>query len=258
MSEKFWHLKNSDLFRSLDDDELARLEKFSRVKQFPRKNPIYLPADAANSVFMLTSGRAKICHLTFDGKQSILFFIEPGELFGELAIFDEGDRDEYAEAIDPTTVMMIPAEEIRRLMERHAEISLGVTKLIGFRRRRIERRLKNLLFLSNRERLAHVLLELMEQYGEPDGRSGVRLRIKLSHQDLANIIGSTRETVTVVLGDLQEAGLVEVGRRKIIIRKPDALAGVVNRTAPKMPPTPSDSAPPNTPPESKFGEAKPL
>ncbi len=185
-------------------------------------------------MFLLASGRAKICHITPEGKQSILAFIEPGELFGELAIFDSGQRDEYAEAVDGCQVVMIPGDAISELMARHQDISLGITKLIGLRRKRIEQRLKNLLFLSNRERLTHLILELAEQYGRPTA-SGIELGIKLSHQDLANIIGSTRESVTVVLGELQAAGLIKVGRRKVFIVDADELARSVRRQSPRIP-----------------------
>jgi len=234
MSEKLWYLKNCPLFDRLSADELRQIERVSRARTFPRKTPVYLPADESDNVFLLASGRIKLCHLTPEGKQSILAFIDPGELFGELAMIDDGDREEYAEAIENSTVVMIPRETVTQMMERHADLTLGVTKMIGLRRRRIERRLKNLLFLSNRERLIHLLLELAEQYGEETSQ-GVRLGIKLSHQDLANVIGSTRETVTVVLGELQLEGLVKVGRRKIELVKPESLAASVHRPPPTLP-----------------------
>lgn len=234
MSEKLWFLKKCELFERLAPEELSRIESVSRARSFARKSPIYLPADQAQSVFLLASGRIKLCHLTHDGKQSIIAFIEPGEMFGELALFEGDEREEYAEALENSTVVMIPGDAIRQLMERHADISLGISKLIGLRRRRIEQRLKNLLFLSNRERLTHLLLELAEQYGH-QARDVVELSIKLSHQDLANVIGSTRETVTVVLGELQAEGLIRVGRRRIALVDPARLAASVHRDAPKLP-----------------------
>ncbi len=234
MSEKLWYLKNCPLLDRLGPDELRRIEIASRARNFPRKSPVYLPADASTSVFLLASGRVKLCHITPDGKQSILAFIEPGEIFGELSMLDDGDREEYAEALENSTVVMIPRDTIQQLMESHAGLTLGITKMIGLRRRRIERRLKNLLFLSNRQRLVHLLLELAEQYGQQTG-DGIALGIKLSHQDLANVIGSTRETVTVVLGELQSEDLVAVGRRKITLLKPDQLAAGVDRSAPTIP-----------------------
>lgn len=234
MSEKLWHLKQCHLFERLSDDELRRVESMSRARTFPAKTPIYLPAEKANSVFVLTTGRAKICHITPEGKQSILSFIEPGEMFGELAIFDSEQRDEYAESVSKCTVVMISNDIMSELMESHADVSLKITKLFGLRRRRIERRLKQLLFLSNRERLTHLLLELAEQYGKatPDG---VELGIRLSHQDFANVIGSTRETVTVVLGELQNEGLISVGRRSVLLKNAEQLAASVHRSEPEIP-----------------------
>ena len=233
MAEKIWHLKRCDLFERLSSERLQQLERSSSARKFARGNPIYLPADQATGVCLLTSGRAKICSISADGKQAILAFIEPGELFGELAILDPGDRDEYAEAAEPTTVILIPAEQIQQLMAEYPDVSLGVTKLFGLRRRRIERRLKYLLFRSNRERLVHLLLELAEQYGARSA-GGIELSIKLSHQDLANIIGSTRETVTVVLGELQAEGSIRLGRRKITLTNIERLAKSVDAPPPQV------------------------
>ncbi len=233
MSEKIWYLKRSDLFRQLLPQELAELELRCRSRNFARKSPVYLPADEADAVLLLARGKVKICHLTPDGKQAILAFIEPGELFGELALLQPDEREEYAEAVDPSLVILIPRQEIERLMGRHPGLSLGITKLIGLRRQRIERRLKYLLFRSNRDRLVHLLLELAEQYGEAEA-AGLGLRVRLSHQDLANIIGSTRETVTVLLGELQQEGLVSLGRKKIVIRNLRDLADSVNAAPPPL------------------------
>ncbi len=227
MSEKLWHLKRCRLFHDLDPGQLAEIEAQSRFRSFPRKTPIYLPADESRAVFLLASGRAKICHLTADGKQSILAFVEPGELFGELAVLEEGPRDEYAETIDASTIVLIPGSLVTELMNRNPRLSMGVTKMIGLRRRRIETRLKNLLFLSNRDRLAHLLLDLADQYGRPVA-DGIELGIKLSHQDLANVIGSTRETVTVVLGHMQDEQLVRIGRRRITLIDAPRLAASVH------------------------------
>jgi len=153
MTEKLWYLKRCSLFERLSVDQLRQLELASKSHTFARKSPIYLPADQSRAVFLLAYGRAKICRLTGEGKQSILAFIEPGELFGELAVFEQGQRDEYAEAVEPSTVIMIPGEYLQELMEKHSDLTLAITKEIGLRRRRIERRRKNLLFLSNRQRV---------------------------------------------------------------------------------------------------------
>lgn len=233
MTEKIWHLKKCNLFERLVPEELSRLEARSRAKSFARRSPIYLPNDDAASVLLLTKGRAKLCSLNGDGKQAILAFIEPGELFGELAVLGLPGREEYAEAVEDSTVVQIPGSELEALMQRHPSVSLGLTKLIGLRRRRIERRLQHLLFQSSRQRLVHLLLELAEQYGTP-APGGTMLRVKFSHQDLADLIGTTRESVTIRLGELQAEGLLAVERRKIILKNLRALAAGVESHPPAI------------------------
>jgi CRP-like cAMP-binding protein len=192
-----------------------------------------MPADLADGVLVLLSGRVKICQLTADGKQSIMSFIEPGELFGEFAVIGGDTREEYAEAVLPAQIAWIPKHDLLALMSRYPDISLGISKIIGCRRQRIERRLRNLLFQSNRKRLIHLLLELVERYGEPVD-DGVRLNIKLTHLEMANVIGSTRETVTVVLGQLQAENLIRVVRRQITIVDLEKLASEVDERSPSF------------------------
>lgn len=229
MAEKVWHLKSCELFAKLPPEQIARLETCSRSRRFAVRSLVYLPNQEADSVFLLTSGLVKICHVTPDGKQSTLAFIEPGELFGELALLDSSQRDEYVEVVSAATVVMIPAAEMIELMSQVPQLAVGITKLIGLRRQRIQRRLCNLLFQSNRDRLTHLLLDLADQFGVAQGE-GVRLRLKLSHQELANLIGSTRESVTIVLGQLRLEGYVDMGRRQITILRPHDLAASVGQT----------------------------
>ena len=242
MSDKLWYLKHCTLFEQLTDEQIARIESRSRSRSFPAQSPIYLPAEAAESVFLLASGLARVSHLTVEGKQSILAFVEAGELFGEFALFDSERREELVEAIEATTVVMIPAEEIRHLMAVRSDVALGITKMIGVRRQRIERRLKNLLFMSNRERLVHLLIDLAEQFGL-FASDDIRLRVRLSHQDMANLIGSTRETVTVILGQLRSEGTIACGRRKVVLTHADKLAQSVGRRPPQPPDRPVQTSP---------------
>jgi CRP/FNR family cyclic AMP-dependent transcriptional regulator len=250
MDDKFWYLKNCDLFERLSAEQIAEVESRSRFRAFDRGSLIYLPTDASESVLLLTSGRIKIYHITSEGKQASLAIIDPGELFGELAVFENGPREEFAETMEKSTVVLIPASLIHGLMEQHTHVSLGVTRLMGLRRQRVERRLKSLLFRSNRERLISLLLELAENYGRtnPDG---LLIGIKLSHQELANMIGSTRETVTVLLGELQSEGLLAIQRRQVILRNPTRLAESIDVPAPTLP-APLGTEPPSRRP-AQFG-----
>jgi len=233
MQEKFWFLKNCQLLQQLDPSQLRWLESRSRMRKFPKNSTVYLPADQSDGVLLLASGRIKICSVTPDGKQTILTFVEPGDVFGELALFDSGNREEFARAVEEANVVLMPADSLRKVAEENPYLAMGITRLVGLRRKRVERRLRYLLFRPNKERLVHLLLELAEDYGKPNG-SEVELGIKLSHQDLASVIGSTRESVTLILGELQTEGLVRLGRRKIVLCKMDELAASINQDTPDV------------------------
>ena len=234
MTERMWYLKRCKLFEQLPIEEIQALESVCRYRKFARGNPVYLPAEQADAVLLVLTGRVKICSFTSEGKQSILAFVDPGELFGELAVLGEDTRDEYAEALEASSVLLIPRVEMQRLLARYPQLTLGISKLIGLRRKRIERRLRYLLFHSNRQRLIHLLSELAEQYGR-ETVDGIDLQIKLSHQDLASIIGSTRETVTVILGELQNEKFLKMGRRRITLTDAERLARSVHAQPPKVP-----------------------
>jgi len=231
MAGPVWSVGNCSLFRLLNETQLRELEKYARVRSYPKNNALYCPRDAADGVFLVASGRVRLCSTTSDGKQAILAFVEPGEIFGELALLDSGEREERAETVVDSTIVLLSAERLRLLMNTSIDLTLGVTKLIGLRRLRVERRLRSLLFRSNRERLVHLLVDLAGQYGKST-KDGLLIDIKLSHQELASIIGSTRETVTATLGELQQSGLLTIGRQRIAILDIRRLAFEVNLPVP--------------------------
>ena len=233
MAKAIWHVGHCSLFQHLTAAQLAHLELKARSRTFPKGAAIYLPSDQADCVFLLAEGRIRICSITPDGKQAIMGFVEPGEVFGELALFQASNHEERAEAATISTVVQLPGEAVRQVMENCPQLAIGVTKLIGFRRARIERRLRSLLFRSNRDRLVQLLLELAEQYGKKHS-FGVLVGISLTHQELASIIGATRESVTMILGDLKKEGLINVSRQKLHILDIGRLAGIVQMPAPSV------------------------
>lgn len=227
MSEKTWFLKKCDLFERLTPQQADRLERHAVMRTFRKGAIIYFRTDPGQSVLLLTRGRVKIKDLTPDGKESILAFIDEGELFGELALVDSTARNEFAEAVEDSQVLVISREDLLWLIEQRSDVALKVTKLVGLRRQRIENRLRNILFRSNRERISSVLLELLQSHGERIGNRW-EIRLRLSHQELASLIGATRESATLVLGHLQMEGLIEVRRRRIAVLDRDRLAAEVS------------------------------
>jgi CRP/FNR family transcriptional regulator, cyclic AMP receptor protein len=234
MTETIWYLKRCPLFARLTPDECRRVEARSRARTFPRGAAVYAPDDPGESVLLLTEGRVKIRTVTPDGRETILVFVEPGELFGELALVDPAPRDEYAEAVQDSRLLAIPRDELLGLIARRPDVALSVTKLLGLRLRRVENRLKNILFRSTRERLVALLLELVGSHGRLVA-GGWEVGVRLTHQDFANLIGSSRESVTLTLGRLQRDGLIAVVRRRVVVRDRARLASeAAGLTAPPV------------------------
>lgn len=231
MSEQIWYLKSCSLFEQLAPEDVALLESRARSRSFGRKQSIYVPQEQSDSLLVVASGRVKLYHITPDGKESLLAFIERGDVFGELALLDESSRDEFAEAMLPTQIVLIPGRIVRDLMAQRPALAMSITKLIGLRRKRVEQRMKSLLFRSTRDRLVHALLDLATQYGRNSPR-GMDLDLKLSHQDLASMIGSTRESVTLLLGQLQYERLLFVEKRMITLVELSKLAASIDMPLP--------------------------
>ena len=108
MDEKYWYLKGCPLFEQLDDEQIARLEADSQIKTFERKSLVYLPHDQSDSMLLLISGRVRIYHITGEGKEALLAFIDPGEVFGELGVVGQQEREEFAETMEVSQIIKIP------------------------------------------------------------------------------------------------------------------------------------------------------
>lgn len=231
MTGSIWYLKSCELFERLSATESERLNHRALVRRFKKKTLIYAPAEAGQTVLILATGRVKVYDLTSEGRETILAFVESGELFGELSALDGQPRREFAEAVTDCEILAIPGADFMTLLESRADLALSVTKLVGLRRRRIETRLRNILFLPSRPRLIRLLIELVESYGEQkDNRHTIRF--PLSHRDFAGLIGVSRETVTLTLGQLQAEGLIAVQRRRLTVLDLDRLHREANRVAP--------------------------
>lgn len=231
MAEKVWYLKQVDWLSQLTAEEAAALEAHALTRKFKKGEMVYCPHEAGQTVLLLAIGRIKLKTVTPDGKEAILAFIEEGELFGELALLDGAARGEFAEAVVESQVIAIPADALQHVMAKRPDVSLGITRLVGLRRRRIQNRLQSVLFRSNRERVTHLLLELVETHGIRDGAQW-QIGIRLSHQDLASLIGATRESVTLILGQLQLEKLIRVRRRQLTILDRNRLLAESNGSLP--------------------------
>lgn len=213
---KLWYLKKIKLFSSLSEDEMAEMGRITSMESVKKRQPLYLPGDPGDNVFLLKSGRVKVSQISEDGKEFTLAILEPGEIFGELEVFEGTQRDTMAEALEDTSICVIKKRDFEELLKKRPDLTLRLTKMIGLRLRRLESRITDLVFKDVPSRLAHLLLRLSGEFGVRDG-AAIRLTIGITHQQMANLIGSTRETVTAILGDFKRQGLISLDERRVVI-----------------------------------------
>jgi len=216
LKSKLWYLKQVNLFSDLSDAEMDQMNNMTRMVNFKKKQPIYLPGDPGDYVYLLKSGLVKISRIDDDGKELTLAILEPGEIFGEIDVLEETARDSVAEVLDDAHICLITREDFNQFLKSQPQCSFKLTKLIGLRIKKIESRIEDLVFRDASARLAHLLLNLSNTFGV-NGPEGRTLKTKMTHQELANLIGTTRETVSLTLGQFRQAGMISIEKREISI-----------------------------------------
>ncbi|HZY30277.1 MAG TPA: Crp/Fnr family transcriptional regulator [Candidatus Methylomirabilis sp.] len=220
---KLWYLKRINLFNELTEEELKQIDRMTEMLTFKRRQQIFFQGDPGGFVYCLKSGRVKISHLSPGGKELILDIMVPGEIFGEILGGSEAVQDTMAEAMEDALLCSISRARFEQLLRAHPELSFRLTKLIGLRLKRIESRIEDLVFKGVQGRLATILLQLTRDHGTPDSR-GLLLRTPITQQQLAALIGASREVVNQTLGDFRRQGLIAFEGRRIIVSDQSALA----------------------------------
>jgi CRP/FNR family transcriptional regulator, cyclic AMP receptor protein len=222
------HVQRVQLFSGLEQDELRQIESAARSLRKARGEFIYLPGDRADSVYFLRKGRIKLSVLSDSGKEIAIDIIQPGELFGEFALIDESLRSNMAQALDDVGILVFNKRDFANLIKSQANLALNYIRMVGDRRRRMEKKLSDITSKDIPARVCELLHELSAPV---PAASGVHQSlIPLTHQDVASLIGASRQTTTAVLNDLMRSGLIELGRGWVRIKSfKDIQAYVVSR-----------------------------
>ena len=217
-----WYLKKITLLADLGPEALARLAEKVEMREVRRRDVVYLPGDPGTAVYFVNGGRVKVSKVTRDGKALTLNYCGPGELFGEVCLVDGGPRGEMAESIENSMITQLERGDFERLLGNHPSLGLAMTRLLCTRRRELENKIEALVFRDVTSKLAELLIQLAGEYGVDDSR-GTLLALKITHQELANLIGSTRETVSLTLSQFKKRKLICTEGRKVIISDTESL-----------------------------------
>jgi CRP-like cAMP-binding protein len=214
-----------DIFRHIDASARKWASDNSVMTELKRRTSVYLPGDPSDKIYLIKRGIVKISTLTDEGKEIVLAFLNPGDVFGELAVVDPTPRDHYAEIHEDALICIFSRKDFLELMKLYPEMAFRVTKILGLRVRRLSNRVENLLFKSAHARLAQTLVELSGEYGIRDA-AGILLTLKLSQQELGSLIGLSRESVNLCLSDFKRQGLLESSGRSLRLLEPEKLASL--------------------------------
>lgn len=220
---KLWHLERINLFKDLSTDDLDRISEVATMKNMEKGKYIYFPDEPSRVVFLLKEGRVKIGTYSDDGKEIIKAILEPGEMFGELSIAGQESRSDFAQCLDPNVrLCAIGKDEMVRILNSIPMLSLKITHLIGLRLQKMERRFESLIFKDARERIIDFIRTSALEKGRQVGYEWV-FKHKLTHQDIANLTATSRQTVTIVLNELRENKIIKFDRRSILIHEMENL-----------------------------------
>jgi CRP-like cAMP-binding protein len=216
---KLWYISTNKIFYDLPEKDKSEMASMMTMRNVKKKGFVYNEGDRADTLYILKEGRIKITHLAEDGRELTIDIIEPGDIFGELTLAGEEERETSAEALADSFICTISRKNFEAFLGMRPNLSLTITKWMGLRLRRIENRFENLIFQDVRTRLTTLLKDLAEKYGE-DIEGGRKIAIKLSHQELANLIGATRETVTLELNNMKRRGDIVMEGREFVLPSP--------------------------------------
>ncbi len=213
---KLWYINSNHIFCDLPEKDKSEMASLMTPKRINRKGFVFNKGDWANALYILKEGRIKITYIAKDGRELTIDILEPGDIFGELTMAEDEERRTSAEAIEDSLICTISTEAFEAFLSMKPHISLTITKWMGSRLRKIENRFEKLIFQDVPTRLTSLLNDLADKYGE-EVEEGLKITIKLSHQEMANLIGAARETVTLEINNMKRRGKIMVKERSYIM-----------------------------------------
>jgi CRP/FNR family transcriptional regulator len=220
-------LSRVPVFAELGADDLGRVAQVAVPRSYDAQQVIFREGDDSDTCYIVRSGHARAIRQHSDGRMITLARFGPGDIFGELAMFDDERRSATVEALDELSTVAIPGSAMRGLLERHPEIAVKLVIALGRRLRAANERLSRQSFQTVQSRVAAVLDQLVEQ-ARAEGEGGHRdVLVTATQAELAQLAGSSRESASRFLAVLERAGVISQGRGRLTVHDPAALRGYV-------------------------------
>ena len=208
-------LRKVPLFSELGGDELERVSRVAVPRSFPRNTRVFHEGDHSDACYLIRSGSFRVTREHSDGRAITLATLGPGDIFGELAMLDGEVRSASVESLTEGELLALPAADVRGLLARHPDITVKLVRALVRRLRQANERISRQSFQTVPSRVAGVLSQLIAE--EASLRQGESVTIRMNQADLAQLAGTSRESVSRFLADLERAGVVRSGRGRVTV-----------------------------------------
>lgn len=211
-----------DIFADLLPHEISEIDHASATVKISKGGVIYTPEESREVLFLIKEGRVQLYRISLEGRKLVLAMLGPDMFFGEMPLFGQAMGDSVAQAVDDATLCTLGRAEVERILLTYPRIGVRLIQVLNERLQEAEERLHESAFMTMPARTAALLLRLAEDSNEVRG---------LTHQDLADMLGVYRETVTATLDKLKQDRLLEIGRKRITLTNRTALEDLVQGSA---------------------------
>ncbi len=220
-------LAGVSIFEPLDERQIEQLLEATTTKHLAPKEVLFRKGDPPNQLYGVLEGRLKVVNTGADGKDVVFGLMGPGEVIGEISLIDGYPRSAAVVALEACELLTLHRRDLNPFIERHPKFAFQLAGVLAGRLRRLSEHTEDALFHSLRIRLAKKLFSLMKEYGD-ETPEGIFINVRLAQQDLADLVGGTRESINKQLRSWEEEGVVKLQRTKITVLLPDSLEAIAN------------------------------
>lgn len=219
-------LRRSTLLRSLPSTALKRVLRFAQWRDFEEGTDVFSKADQASHLFIVSEGRVKIFSASSGKKRKTFAYLGPGKIFGEMALLDGRERSASAQAVENSRLLLINKKDFKAMLHRDPKLALHLLRTLSDRLRRANEEIEGLMFRNVLGRVSKTLMTLAEQGGQKF-RGGLLLGDRYTHQELADLVGTTREPLSRALAALKRAELIQIRHGQLFLRNPRKMRELV-------------------------------
>jgi CRP/FNR family transcriptional regulator, cyclic AMP receptor protein len=216
-------LSQFSLFRDLDDYELEKIVDISISREWKKNSHVFLQGDPLENVYFINDGKVKIYKSDANGREQIVAILKKGEMFPHVGFFRKGGYPGYSEVLEPASLVVVPISQFEKVLVENPHLSIKVFKVLGEKIVDLQERLESQILNNTYEQIIKLLIRLGELHGEKQEDGTIVLKTDFTNKDLANMIGTTRETVSRTLTKLKKDELITSDSQGNLILDPDVL-----------------------------------